>query len=184
MRRLCQSFDHDADHGELDEAGGDHGERFVVSRQATVAAQPRERALNHPASADDLEATILVSALHDLEVDRQMRDRRRDPRASVAAIGEDLLESRVFLDRLRHDDGSTVTVLRARRDHLDGDQMAFRVDDGVALNAFRFLARVISDRIARYPPFSVAFATWVSMIAAVGSALRPQAVLHCANNAS
>ena len=47
--------------------------------------------------------------------------------------------------------------------------MTFGVDEGVALNAFNFLARIIADRINGDPPFSVAFATCVSMIDAVGS---------------
>src|SRR5262245_56404356 len=57
--------------------------------------------------------------------------------------------------------------------------MAFRVDDGVALDALGFLARIIADRVDQGPPFSVAFATWVSMMAAVGSGSRPLAVRHC-----
>ena len=56
--------------------------------------------------------------------------------------------------------------------------MAFRVDDGIALNAFNFLARIIADRTNGDPPFSVAFATCVSMIAAVGPGSRPQASRH------
>src|SRR5215470_15954499 len=42
-------------------------------------------------------------------------------------------------------------------------------------DALNFLARIIADRINGDPPFSVAFATCVSMIAAVGSTSRPQA---------
>jgi len=51
--------------------------------------------------------------------------------------------------------------------------VAFGVDEGVALNAFSLLARIIADRINGDPPFSVAFATCVSMIDAVGSPSRP-----------
>ena len=78
---------------------------------------------------------------------------------------------------------AVMAVLRVGRDHLDCEQMAFGVDDGVALDALGLLARIIADRVDRGPPFSVAFATWVSMMPAVGSGSRPHALRHCSRSA-
>src|SRR5262249_43391962 len=98
-------------------------------------------------------------------------------RPGIAAVGEDLFQPRIFPQRLRSDQrhsrdpGHWPELSRAR----EGDLPYRR---GVALNTFNFLARIIADRINGDPPFSVALATCVSMIAAVGSPSRPQAFRH------
>ena len=66
---LGQSLQHDCDHGELGDALGDDGEGFIVGYEAAVAPEPGEGALDEPPPPDDLEATVLVGALDDLERD-------------------------------------------------------------------------------------------------------------------
>jgi hypothetical protein len=161
----------------------DHGNGFVVSHQAAVAAQPRERAFDDPASPNDLEATILVRALDDLDADRLSSKRTCELRPRIAAIGEELAQARVLPQRLLDQVGGAIAILRVGRDYLDREEMAFGVDDRVALDALCLLARIIADRVDRGPPFSVAFATCVSMIAAVGSGSRPHALRHSSSSA-
>lgn len=60
----------EGDHGELGEAFGDDGDGFIVSHEPAIAAEPRECALDHPPSPDNLEAGLLVGALDDLQIDR------------------------------------------------------------------------------------------------------------------
>ena len=48
--------------------------------------------------------------------------------------------------------GGTVAILDICRDYLERE-VTFGVDEGVALNALIFLARIITDRINGDPPF-------------------------------
>ena len=48
IKGLGQASEHDADHGEANEGRNGRGVAFEVTRQAAVAADPRERALDNP----------------------------------------------------------------------------------------------------------------------------------------
>ena len=183
MPALCQPFQHDIDHRQLDEADGSHGESFVVGHQPPIAAQPRECAFDNPAAADDLEPAVLVGPLDDLQRDREPGDLRREFRPGVAAIGEYFTQPRKSPQRLFDQIGGAIAILGIGGDHLDGEEMAFGVDDRITLDTLGFLARVIADRIDTGPPFSVAFATWVSITPAVGAASRPHASRHFSSSA-
>jgi len=98
--------------------------------------------------------------------------------AGIAAVSEDPFQARIFPQGPLDQTGGTVAILDICRDYLEREEVTFGVDEGVALNALNFLARIITDRINGDPPFSVAFATCVSMIAAVGSPSRPQVSRH------
>jgi hypothetical protein len=149
-----------------------------VGHQTAIAAQPRECALDDPAATQDLEAAIPVGAFDDFQLDRQPDESIRKLRPGIAAVGEDLFQARIFLQRPLDQTGGAVAILDIGRDYLDREEVPLGVDESVALNAFDFLARIIADGINGGPPFSVAFATCVSMMAAVGSPSRPQASRH------
>jgi hypothetical protein len=149
-----------------------------VGHQAAIAAQPGECALDHPAATQDFEAAIFVGSFDDLQLDRQPDKRTRELRPSVAPVSEDLFQSGIFSQGPLDQANSTIAILNISRNYLEREEVTFGVDEGVALNAFNFLARIIADRINGDPPFSVAFATCVSMIAAVGSPSRPQVSRH------
>jgi hypothetical protein len=178
MGHLRQPLQHDPYHRELGETNGGHDEGFVVGHQAAIAAQPRERAFDHPAATQDLEAALLVGAFDNLQLDRQADELARELGASIATVSKDLSQARIFLQRPFNQTGRTVPILDIPRNYLEREEVSFGVDKGVALNALNFLARIVADRINGDPPFSVAFATCVSMIAAVGSPSRPQSSRH------
>jgi hypothetical protein len=145
-----------------------------VGHQAAIAAQPSERAFDHPAATQDLEAALLVGAFDNFQLHRQPNELARELGAGIATVSKDLFQARIFLQRPLNQTGSTVPILDIPRNYLKREEVSFGVDKGVALNALNFLARIVADRINGDPPFSVAFATCVSMIAAVGSLSRPQ----------
>ena len=153
-----------------------------MRHQAAVAPQPRERPFDHPAAAHDLEATFLVGALDDLEIDGFASERCCELGSGVAAIGEDLRDPREQPACLADEIGGAIAILNIGRDHLNAEQKTYRVNERVAFDALGFLPGIIADRILAGPPFSVAFATCVSMIAAVGDASRPSASRHLASN--
>ena len=56
----CQASEHDADHGEADEGGDGAGVALEIARQAAIAADPGESALDDPALGQDDEACSSV----------------------------------------------------------------------------------------------------------------------------
>ena len=149
-----------------------------MGHQTAIAAQPRECALDHPAATQDFEAAIFVGSFDDFQLDRQPDKRTRELRPRIATVGEELFQPRIFPQRPLDQASSTVAILNISRNYFEREEVTFGVDEGVALNAFNFLARIIADRINGGPPFSVALATCVSMIDAVGSRSRPQVSRH------
>ena len=149
-----------------------------MGHQAAIAAQPGECAFDHPAATQDFEAAIFVGSFDDFQLDRQPDKRTRELWPSIASVSEELFQSGIFSQGSLDQANSTIAILNISRNYLEREEVTFGVDEGVALNTFNFLARIIADRINGDPPFSVAFATCVSMIAAVGSPSRPQVSRH------
>ena len=170
----CEAAQHDLDHGEADEGGGDPGVTLEVAREAAVAADPGEGALDDPALGQGLEARD-VGPRDDLDPPRAAaREAPREAGPAIAAVGEDALDE--------GEEASGAPVEHARRavaildvGGVDDDvqQQAKRVDEDVTLASRRLLARVVARRIDRGPPFEAPRAVWLSMIAAVGLASRP-----------
>ena len=149
-----------------------------MGHQTAIASQPRECALDYPAATQDLEPAILVGAFDDFQLDWQPDKGAREFWPGIAAISENLFQPRIFSQSSLDQTSGTVAILNIRRNYLEREEVTLGVDEGVALNAFNFLARIIADGINGDPPFSVAFATCVSMIDAVGSPSRPQVSRH------
>jgi hypothetical protein len=92
MGWLGQSFEHDADHGQTNEGGGGSRVALEVAREATVAADPAERALDNPALGQDDEAMRLV-AFDDLQLPGAgLGDGRGRLGSLITSIGEDALD--------------------------------------------------------------------------------------------
>ena len=124
-----------------------------MSHQTAITAQPRECALDHPAATQYLKAAILVGAFNDFQLDRQPDKRARELWPGIAAVSEDLFQARIFPQGPLDQTGGTVAILDICRDYLEREEVAFGVDEGVALNALNFLARIITDRINGDPLF-------------------------------
>src|SRR5258708_19646840 len=94
-------------------------------------------------------------------------------RALIAAIGEKLRQEReASKQRVQHQ-AATVAVLDVRRMHDPMQHQAQRIDQDMSLLAFDFLARVVSRRINRGPPFSALFTLWLSITHPVALASPP-----------
>lgn len=116
-----------------------------------------------------------VVALDDLERPGSgLCERRRQLRSLIVGIGEDMFDEGEAAARAAiEDQPSAITILHVGRVDDDVQQEAERVDENVPLATRDLLARVISRRIERRPPFCAPLALWASMIAAVGLASRP-----------
>ena len=91
-----------------------------------------------------------------------MRRRLRRSQENVRSITQrrrktlkppkDLFQARIFLERPVDQTSGTVAILDISRNYLEREEVAFGVDEGIALNAFNFLARIVADRINGDPP--------------------------------
>jgi hypothetical protein len=113
-------------------------------------SQENGASLDHPAATQDFEAAILVAAFNDFQLDRQPDKRAREFWPGIAAVSESGADiSEGPLDQT----GGTVAILDICRDYLKREEVTFGVDEGVALNALNFLARIVTDRINGDSPF-------------------------------
>jgi hypothetical protein len=103
-----------------------------------------------------------------------------DELSCVSSIGPDELKSAESFAQAFEDQFSAVAVLHGGFVDDDGDNQAECVDDNVAFSPVDLLARVISAK----PPFSVVLTDWLSMMAALGVGLRPQARRTCSRKVS
>ena len=130
-----------------------------MRHQPAVAPEPGEGALDHPAPADQLEATLFVRPLDDFQGNPLAGEVRDQFIAAVAAIREDAADegeqAAGLLDKVRR----AVAVLDAGRDYLDAKQQSYRIGECVTLDTFDLFARIVAGKIPALPPFSVAFET-------------------------
>ena len=173
-RRGCQSAEHDADHGEVDEGGGAADVALEVFGQPSTAADPGEGAFDDPTFWEDNEA-MWLGALDDLELPGPgLRDVGGQGGAAVVGVAEDALDAwEAASGAAIEDQPGAVAILHVGRMDHDIQEEAERVDEDVPLAALDLLARVIARRIERGPPFCAPLALWASMIAAVGLPARP-----------
>src|SRR5271165_132107 len=95
-------------------------------------------------------------------------------RALIAAIGKNTLDERKQGTGagVEHR-GDTVAILNIGRVNRNAQQKTERIDKDVPLAAGDLLARIVTLRVHRGPPFCAVLALWLSMIAALGLASRP-----------
>ena len=146
----CQSPEHEADHGEADEGGDGCGVALEVAGQATVAADPGERAFHDPAFGQDHEA-MQLGAFDDLELPGAgPGDRRGGRGALIAGVGEDAFDEREGAARRSIEDQErAVAVLHIGGMDDDVQEQAERVDQDVPLAAGDLLGAVVAAVVGR-----------------------------------
>ena len=148
-----QSFEHEADHGEANESGDGSPVALEIAGEATVAADPGERALDDPALGQDDKAMRIVT-LDDREPPGPgCRDRPFHFSALIAGVGEDHCDKGKAATRLAQNLAGAVAILHAGRMNDDAQEKAERVDENVALAADDLLARVVALRVQSRAPF-------------------------------
>ena len=94
--------------------------------------------------------------------------------ALISGIGKDLDNERPQRSgsSIEHK-RSAIAILNIGRVDCDAQQQAERINEDVPLAPRDLLARIVTLRVKRGPPFCAALALWLSMMAAVGLASRP-----------
>lgn len=80
----------EAAHGDVDHGVGDVEPGFVIEHQPAPSCHPPERALDHPAPGQDLEAGLGVGAADDLDDEVAKRGLVEQPGAVKGAVGEQI----------------------------------------------------------------------------------------------
>lgn len=148
-----QASEHDADHGEADEGGDGARVALEVAREAAVAADPGEAALDDPTLGQDDEA-MRVAPLDDIQLPGAgPGDGARQLRPLIAAVGVDALDEGERAAALAQQRDRAVVILDICGMDDDVQEETERVDEDVALAARDLLARVVTLRVERRAPF-------------------------------
>lgn len=149
-------------------------EVLKITDEAPTAAEPAEGALDDPALGSDPESLGGVGSLDDLQRHPGLGlDISRRCRPLIATVGDAMSKTGKPLARDLQQRRDHVTILHVGRRDCKIDDQPRRIDGGVALLAFDFLARIVTGRIDTRPPFSALFTLWLSTMAMVGSSARP-----------
>ena len=147
---------------------------LVIARQTAISADPCQRPLDDPTLRQHREF-VQLRALDNYNNPAADAGRRQSrARSLITSIGKDLENERPQGARslVKHQ-GRAVAVLNVGGMNCDAQQQAERIDEDMPLAARDLLARIITLRVKRSPPFCAALALWLSMIATVGLASRP-----------
>ena len=164
----CESFNQQADHGELDHGLGLTRVDLVVTVQSSAIGQPSEGAFDDPAFGQHNELTGLV-ALDDFDDPAEHALCPLDELAGVAAIDVDFLEMADDAKQTNQYGTCAGTILDAGRMDDDRKDETERIYRDMLLAPFGFLARVETA----LPPFEALLTERESMMATVGLAFRP-----------
>lgn len=145
-----------------------------VLGEPAAAADPGQSALDDPALGENDEAMEIV-ALDDLDgPGAGCGEHGGELGSLVVGVGEDALDEGEQTARSPvEDEPRAIAVLDVGGMDNDIQQEPERIDKNVPFAALDLLARVITLRIDRGPPFCAPLALWASMMAAVGEASRP-----------
>jgi hypothetical protein len=149
-----QALEHDADHGKTHEGLRGSCVALEVARQATVVADPGERALDDPALGQDDESMRLV-AFDDLQLPgAALGDGGGRPGSLIASIGEDALDKgKQAPGSPIEDQSGALAILHIGGMDNDVQEKAERVDQNMSLAARDLLARIKALRVERGAPF-------------------------------
>ena len=160
------------------------GERLAVEilpilGQPSASVEPRNGALDDPSLRQDDEGVQFV-ALDDFDDPIAAPGGGRcGARSAIACVGEDAHDereqnSRAFVENERR----AIAILDIGGMNGGAQQQTKRVYENVALLALDLLSCIVTMRINLRPPFSALFTLWLSMMAAVGLALRSPSSRH------
>src|ERR1035441_7748370 len=89
---LAETFEHKANHSQIDHGFAGFGLSFVVAIESAVASEPTEGAFHHPAARQHLEG-VKVGALDDLDGAAPQSPGPFQQCSRVAAVGPDMFDA-------------------------------------------------------------------------------------------
>jgi hypothetical protein len=149
-----QAAQHDADHGEADEGRDSARVSLEVASEATVVADPGERALDDPALGQDDELMQFV-ALDDFDDPATGGGSgSRHAWSLIAGVGEDALdEGEEAAGTVIENQPRPVAILHVGRMNDDVQEKAERIDEDMPFAPRDLLARIKALRVDGGAPF-------------------------------
>ena len=137
---------------------------LIVFAQPPIPPEPSECPLHHPPARQYREPDRICGPLDDFDrpTPRQL-DQLRDL-AAISAIRPDQPQPEEPSGETRQGRIRPIPILHTRRVHHYRKHQSERIDNDVPLAPIYLLAAVV----AAWPPFSVVFTDWLSMIPALG----------------
>ena len=178
-----EAAQHQGDHGNVQHGFAVGEKEFEVLGQSPTETQPAEGPLHHPAPGKHVKALEVVGALHDLELDGQLRPEVAyplDELPGVGAVRPDMPEIQPASAQGLEDDSRSIAILHVGRMNTSHQDQAECIDKDVPLAAFRLFAGVV----AFGAPLSVVLTDWLSRIAALGAPSRPSLRRTCHRSSS
>lgn len=191
-----ETADEETQHGHPQPRLRDVDARFVVLAEATVAAEPTEGSLDHPATRKHFEGPrqgghrevelapgavlAVLLPLDDLGVEAQLLPKVSDASSGVACVEPELLDRRKLALGLLEERQRAIAILHVGWMHGRAEQQPVDVDDDVALAPLYFFAPIKTPG----PPFSVDLTDWLSTMPALGSSVRPSRFRHIRRSSS
>ena len=201
MCLLCQSAEHHACHGRVEEHFACFDQALEIAAHAPVPPEPSQCSLHHPPALEHVKATRDLWGLlawgepHAVQTrppvfaDRQRPAQRRGKpglQALIRAVGPEQRNARELRREACEQQLGAAPVVDVGPVHAGLEQIAFGVHEDVPLAAGDLLGAVVAARAeaakvppaqpvesCRRAPASVVRTDWLSMIAAVGWGLRP-----------
>ena len=141
--------------GSDEEPGSCRGDGLLeVLGEASIAVEPCQRALDHPAARQHFKAFGGVGPFDDL--DGPLADAAQSILefvSGIAAIGEDVAQPREAFDDVAQDERRPVAVLDVGSVDHGVDEIALGVGEDVALAPLDLLTRVVAPRSAGFRGF-------------------------------
>jgi len=177
---IAEFSEHEADGCEAQERERFSIEVLPIFGEPSAAVEPRNGALDDPAPGQHHKSLGLIGALDDFsfEMGQGSRQGILEFRPLIGAIGKQLLQARMHPGQGCKKEDAAVAILDIGAMNDRVEQQARRVYENMALLALDLLPRVVAMPIDAGPPFSALFTLWLSMMAAVGLALRSSCSRH------
>ena len=156
-------------HGDLNPSFSCLRQGFIVLAQPTTPPQPGQSAFDNPPARQHLELMAVWRPSDDLQQPATECTSPIDQLPSIAPIGPNQPEPRVFPYQFTQHQFGSVAVLDTGSVDDDRQKQAKGVNYYMALAPTNLLAGIIAAR----PPFSVVLTDWLSIIAALGVGSRP-----------
>src|ERR1017187_6590239 len=147
---LAETFEHQANHSQIDHGFAGFGLSFVVAIESAVASEPTEGAFHHPAARQHLEG-VKVGALDDLDGAAPQSPGPFQQCSRVAAVGPDMFDAPASLPA---EEGGQplfgpIPILNIGGKHHDYEEQADRIDQDMPLASVDFFAGVVTPLVAR-----------------------------------
>ena len=139
--------------------------------------EPTKGAFHDPTSGLDFKTRLVIGAQDDFNVDTKL-SRTVNKATTIGGVGPDFAEARIRLRQAIDQPARNSAILPTRFCHKGFEDQTFGINNQVAFASLDVFACVIASTA----PFSVVLTDWLSIMAALGVASRPNSWRSASRN--